>query len=121
MLNNPDYAEVAQAMLVHRANASFREASHPVEADVPDADDEQQPGTSSRPEIPEIVSLAPEYSEFVHLKIPQDCKYILAKARADSTIRTYQLKWKNIFSWCSSAKMHLMPPLQSKFSLICYI
>lgn len=64
----------------------------------------------SEPQFSEIVSLAPEFREFQHLKIPQECRQVLAKARADHTNRTYSVKWKRFSTWCKSAKVN---PLHS--------
>ena len=92
-----DSAEVAQTTLVQ---------PHTAEGLSGIAVDEQGSNSPSGSEIAALVVMAPEHVEFKDLKVSQECKEILRRARADSTNQTSQLKWKNFFLWCRSSRVH---------------
>lgn len=107
---NPNSPSVAAPTLVHRAPSSLPATPNSFETVSITPHNEQETSPTSRSSISQIIGLAPEFREFHGLDIPPDCKAVLARARADSTNKTYSLKWKRFCIWCKSAKIH---PLSS--------
>ncbi|KAJ1103099.1 hypothetical protein NDU88_000527, partial [Pleurodeles waltl] len=61
---------------------------------------------TSRPSFTTTACLAPEFRAFQDMNIDQECRLILSRARAESTNKTYKLKWKRFCVWCSQNNFH---------------
>lgn len=59
-----------------------------------------------RPQVAELAGLAPAALEFGGYDIPADCREVLAKARASSTLKCYGHKWKRFSVWCRAQKIN---------------
>ncbi|KAJ1178904.1 hypothetical protein NDU88_004145 [Pleurodeles waltl] len=92
--SHTDSPILAAPTLVHRAPHSVSQTSYSTGAVTSFTNNEQRPSSTPRSAVNAVSSMAPHHREFAHLNIPQDCRNILSQARADSTNKAYQCKWK---------------------------
>lgn len=92
--------------MVYRTSPSVRERSHLATTNTESTDHARWSNMAPGPNVLEVDGLAPEHLEFAHLDISDDCKEVLANARAPSTVKTYSLKWKRFCNWCRTVNLH---------------
>ncbi|XP_078519448.1 uncharacterized protein LOC144784508 [Lissotriton helveticus] len=116
---DPGSPVVAQTTLVHGTTAAVGGPSNSVASNSIASDNVQGSGAPSGPEILAISSLSPEHCEFSHRNISHEFREILSKARAESTNKTYRMKWKRFCLWCKRHNVH--PLTAAPHQIIPYI
>ncbi|KAJ1096084.1 hypothetical protein NDU88_001230 [Pleurodeles waltl] len=100
-LQNDSYsATMAPSILVHRSPQPVGKTSQ--EAAVQTRSSEQNGGqnSTSQPTLSELNSMAPEFLQYGHLGLSQECMNILKESKRPSTRRSYAFKWKRFYIWC---------------------
>lgn len=103
---NTGSAMMASPALVHRTFASIATQTDPSPTNTGSIVNVQRADSPSSSETIESTCMAVRCEEFVDLDLPLDCREVLNKARASSTLKTYSFKWKRFCSWCRLQKIH---------------
>ncbi|KAJ1121780.1 hypothetical protein NDU88_000299 [Pleurodeles waltl] len=98
--NDSYSAAMAPTVLVHGSPQPVGRTSQ--EAAVQTGSSEQSGGqdSTSQPTLSELNSMAPEFLQYGHLGLSQECMSILKESKRPSTRRSYAFKWKRFYIWC---------------------
>ncbi|KAJ1123593.1 hypothetical protein NDU88_002061 [Pleurodeles waltl] len=98
--NDSHSSTMAPSILVHRSPQPIGKTSQ--EAAVQTGSSEQNGGqdSTSQPTLSELNSMAPEFLQYGHLGLSQECMNILIESKRPSTRRSYAFKWKRFYIWC---------------------
>lgn len=104
--NHSGSSVLGSPTLVHRAPSTIQSSSVPPAFHAFSPHEIRGSNSPSESRFALLDGLAPEHREFSHLDISQECRSVLAQARAPSTNKTYRAKWKRFCYWCRREGIH---------------
>ncbi|KAJ1182701.1 hypothetical protein NDU88_007885 [Pleurodeles waltl] len=99
--NDSDSATMAPPILVHGPTQLIGKTSQEVAVQTGSPEQNGRQNPTSQPSLSELDSMAPEFLQYGHLGLSQECMSILKESKRPSTRRSYAFKWKRFYIWCS--------------------